>query len=72
MKVMWKAITDSDVERLISDYSLTETELKILQFRRKGVSPEAMPFRINYQRSQTYALTAKLAKKIMQMQQNKW
>jgi transcriptional regulator len=71
MKVAWKFITDSDVERLIKDYNLTETELKILQLRRKGVGAEAIPFKIYYQRSQAFAITANLAKKIMQLQQKK-
>ena len=69
MKVAWKALTDFDVERLVRDYDLTETELKILQLRRKGVDPEAIPFKIFYQRSQTYAITAKLTRKVMQMYQ---
>jgi transcriptional regulator len=69
LKVAWKFITDSDVERLIRDYTLTETELEILQLRRKGVGAEAIPFKINYQRARTYTLTANLAKKIMQMYQ---
>jgi hypothetical protein len=71
VKVAWRFITDSDVESLIKDYDLTETELKILQLRRKGVGAEAIPFRIYYQRSQSFAITAQLAAKIMQMYQNR-
>ena len=71
MRIMWKAITDADVEQLINEYDLTKTELEILQLRRKGTSPIAISMKINYQRSQMYAITAKLAKKIVQMQQKK-
>jgi transcriptional regulator len=71
VKVAWRFITDSDVECLVKDYDLTEAELQVLQLRRKGVGAEAIPFKIYYQRSQAFAITAKLAAKIMQMYQNK-
>ena len=71
MKVAWRFITDSDVECLIKDYDLTETELKILQLRRKGIGAEAIPFKLFYKRSQAFAITAKLAAKIMQMYQDR-
>jgi hypothetical protein len=51
MKVAWKAITDYDVECLVKNYGLTETELHILQLRRQGVGAEAVPFKIYYQRN---------------------
>jgi hypothetical protein len=71
MKIAWKFLTDSDIECLIREYALTETELKILQLRRNGVSAEAIPFKINYQRTQAFVLTSRLAKKIVQMRQER-
>ena len=71
MRIAWKAITDADVTRLINNYKLTETELKILQLRRKGATPIAISLEIHYSERQMYALTERLVSKIMQMYQNK-
>jgi hypothetical protein len=71
MKIAWKAITDADVARLERDYDLTETELMILQLRRKGVNYTAISLKTHYSISRMYAISEKLTLKIMQMYQDK-
>ena len=69
MKIAWRAITDADEARLVKNYNLTETELKILQLRRKGETPTAIALKVFYSRIRMYVHNEKLMAKIVQMYQ---
>ena len=64
MKFKWTSITESEFEWNVERCNFTPTELRLLELRRKGVSPLEVAEKIGYSEAQMYRFSAAVAVKI--------
>jgi len=64
MRFKWTSITESEFERYVERCNFTDTELRILELRRKGFTPVATALKIGYSERQMRRISADIVEKI--------
>ena len=64
MRFKWTSVTQSEFERFVERCNFTPTELRILELRRKGLTPVAVAGEIGYGEAQMYRISAVVVEKI--------